>query len=285
MATFEVAHAGYFTTLGIPIVEGRAFDPSDRGNAAKVAIVSESLARKLWPGRSPLGERFHFGGQTPWLTVVGVAADARYRELEKLWDSVYWPPGQNSLSAAPGPGWYTPSELIVRTSLGVESLAGPLRRVVREQDPEIPVERVASVETLLARELARPRFRASLIASFALVAIVLTAAGLYGVLAAVARQRTAEIGIRLALGATRRQALAPLLMRGAQIIGGGLAFGAGAALSAHRSVESLLFGVPSLDALSFAMATVLLGLAACAAAVAPIRYAARTDCAASLRHE
>jgi ABC-type antimicrobial peptide transport system permease subunit len=160
-----------------------------------------------------------------------------------------------------------------------------LRRVVREQDPEIPVERVASVEALLARDLARPRFRASLIASFALVAIVLTAAGLYGVLAAVARQRTAEIGIRLALGATRRQALAPLLRRGAQITGGGLALGAVAALSVHRSVESLLFGVPSLDALSFTTATLLLGLVACAAAAGPIRHAARTDCAASLRSE
>jgi len=285
MASFEAAHEGYFRTLGIPIVAGRGLERRDRGNDSKVVVVSESLARLLWRERSPVGERLRFGVSMPWLTVVGVAADVRYRQLERQWHSVYWPPGQSSFGDEPGPGWYTPSALVVRSSLGVDALAGPVRRLVRELDPEIPVEHVRPVTQVLSAELARPRFQTALIALFALVAVALSAAGLYGVLAATGRQRTPEIGLRLALGATRLQAVAPVVRRAALLTAAGLSLGAALSLAGGRAVEALLYGVPALDAFSFATATGLLALVTCAAAAGPIRRAARTDCAETLRGE
>jgi predicted permease len=286
IAAFEGAHPAYFRTLGIPIVEGRGFTDDDRGSANRIAVVNESLARALWPGQSPLGRRVRVrGASMPWLTVVGVASDARYRELEKQWPAIYWPAGQNSFGDEPGPGWYTPGWLAIRSPLGARELAGPVRGIAHQLDPEIRIEEVLSVDAILDAELVRPRFQTTLLGLFGLAAVALAAVGLYGVLAANGRRRTPEIGIRLALGASRRRAVEPLLRETALLSGLGLTLGATAALALRRTVETLLYGVPSLDPVSFVSAGALLAGVVCGAAAGPLRRAARTDCASTLRGE
>lgn len=248
----EAVHESYFKTLGIRILRGRAFTSADRKGTLDVAIVSEDVARRTWPGENPLGKRLKWGPRTasdPWLTVVGVAARTRYQDLVVAKPMIYVPAVQFIVSA---------ERLIVRSSTPIEQTARIVREVVGRIDPDVRVMRVSAFGAMFDKPLARLRFDALLLGIFAIVALVLTAVGHYAVTAAHVRQREREIAIRMALGATawRIRRLVILDMLGLASVGA--AIGLAGAVAGTRLVQGTLPGVEGLDAVSLAGAAVLL---------------------------
>ncbi|HSF15012.1 MAG TPA: ABC transporter permease [Vicinamibacteria bacterium] len=284
MVSIEWVPESYFETLGMTLLRGRPFQRSDRGNEPRVAVVTESFAAHHWPGEDPIGKRLGNGTTMAYTTVVGVAADVRYRELRKSWLDVYFPVGQ-TFNDGPQGGYYGGRALIVRSIYDAETLAPALRAAVQEVDPDIPVESIVPLDAILDREVARPRFQAVMLGLFAGTGLLLAAVGIYGVMATVTGARAPEIGIRLALGSTPREAVGAIWKRGAAISALGIGLGVIAAFATTRLLTSLLYGVSPLDPLSFAGATVFLSTTALVAAYLPARRAARVDPAITLRHE
>jgi predicted permease len=276
----ELAGPDYFGTLGIPLVRGRAFTEQDREDAAPVAIVSEAVARRTWPGEDPIGKRIKLGpldSPMPWHTVVGVVEETRYRELVTPRPSIYFPVRQFG-----GP---VPMSLGLRTQVDPASVIPALRNTLQEVDPELLLVEAAPLTQLLGAPLARPRFSAALLGVFALFALVLAAVGIYGVMAAYVRQRWHEIGVRMALGAGPAAVRRLVLGQGLLLALVGAGVGAVAALAGTRVLSAVLFGVSPTDPLTFAgVATVLL-LVALAACYLPARRATRVDPMVSLRAE
>ena len=284
MGNIEIVYENYFQTMGIPIVQGRLFTRSDRGNDARVAIVSRSFAEYYWPDDDPIGKRIG-GRNTPLLTVVGVTRDVRYRERARQWLDIYFPAGQNSFGEDDIPGFFRPDEWILRTRLEPEALAPMLRETVLELDADIPVERVTSLDAVFAADVARPTFHAAMLALFATIALVLAAVGIYGVIATLTNARAREIAVRLALGATPGQAVGIIWKRGAALAVLGVGCGIAAAIATTRTLQSFLYEVSPVDPGSFLLASVVLMAAALTAAYLPARRAARVDPAVTLRHE
>jgi putative ABC transport system permease protein len=276
----ELAGAEHFATLGIPIVRGRAFTDQDREDAAPVAIVSEAVARRTWPGEDPIGKRIKLGGPEspmPWHTVVGVVEDIRYRELVTPRPSIYFPVRQFG-----GP---VPMSLGLRTQVDAASVVPALRSALLQVDPDLQLVEAAPLTQLLAAPLARPRFSAALLSVFAGLALVLAAVGIYGVMAAYVRQRWHEFGVRMALGAGAGDVRRLVLGQGLLLALVGAGLGAVAALAGTRVLSAVLFGVSPTDPLTFAgVATVLL-LVALAACYLPARRATQVDPMVSLRAE
>ena len=270
----------YFRAMGIPLVRGRLLTDADRADSPAVMVVSESTARALFPGRDPIGERVRIGAhdEGPWRTIVGVAGDVRHVDV----------------ALAPTPQMYLPQaqvtdgffNLVVLASAGnPASLAGPIRREVRALDPGVPVYDVASMEERVARSAAPRRFVMQLLAAFAVSALALAALGLYGVVAHSVGQRTREIGIRMALGATPRDIVRLVLGGGAGLIATGLAAGLLGALGATRFLSAILYEVRPADPAALAAAAAVLAAAAFAAHWLPARRASRIDPIAALRSE
>jgi predicted permease len=274
---FEAIYPNHFATLGVPVVRGRVFTQADRPGAPEVAIISEDVAARVWPGRDPIGRRLKLGGadsQEPWRMVVGVVKPTRYRELAVARPTLYLPAPQFIVSA---------EALLVRTALPLAALADLSRHRVRAVDPSVRVMSVLPFHQLLEAPLARPRFNAFLIGIFGAASLLLAAVGLYAVMAASVRQRHAEIGIRLTLGATpsgvRRLVLGEALRLSAIGAGIGLAI----AVAASRVLRGLLFAVDPLDPVSLLGAAVLLVLASSLATYPPARHASGVDPATVLR--
>ncbi|MFW6201392.1 MAG: ADOP family duplicated permease [Gemmatimonadota bacterium] len=264
----EMVAANHFETLGQPVVRGRGFTEADREGTPPVAIVNETLARRVWPGEDPVGKRIRSAGDD-WQTVVGVAADARYRALEEVRPSVYLPWRQWH---PVGPGW-----LALRTRSDASGLLPLLRDVVGRVDPDVGILSAGPVGRLMAKPLARPRFSTALLAAFAGLGLVLSAVGVYGVMAAFVRLRTREMGIRMAIGARRRDVLRVVLRRGMVLAGLGAALGVAAALVAARALEALLFEVSPSDPVALGVAAAVVLGVAFAAAYLPARAATRVD--------
>ena len=279
----EVANESYFETLGIPILRGRSFLVSDRGNDHRVAIVGASFARRAWPGEDPIGRRFSLGNESPWLTVVGVAGDTRTRELMKAWLEVYVPAGQSQFPD--GFVWFSPSYLVVRTTASAEAIAPSLRSAVREIDPDVPVDDVVALDAVFDEEVARPRLHALGLGAFALVALLLAAVGVYAILAVLASSRRREIGIRLAVGATPSEAVRVLLAHGVKLSAIGTVLGLAGGAAAVQVLASRLYAVSPLDPASFAAAGGVLLAVGIISSYVPARRASRTDPAVVLRHE
>ena len=267
----ESVYPGYFETLHVALRSGRAFTPDDRAGTPPVAVVSTDLAARLFPGADPLGRRLKFGGpdsKWPWWTIVGVAERTRYRELAAPRPTLYVPARQFVAAAA---------ILALRARLPPAALAPLVRQRVRESDPEVEVVRVASFTELEEGPLARPRFAALLIGAFATAALLLSAVGLYAVMSASVRQRDAEIGVRVALGATPADVRRLVLGEGLRLAAVGAAIGLGAAVAGTRLLTGLLYDVHPLDP-EVLLGTALLVVAASALACGlPARRAARVD--------
>jgi putative ABC transport system permease protein len=274
---FEAVYANHFATLGVTIVRGRAFTERDRTGAPEVAIVSEDVAARVWPGEDPIGQRLKLGsadGREPWRTVVGIVKATRYRELAVARPTLYLPAPQFMVSA---------EALIVRTALPPAALADLARDTVQSVDPNVRVMSVVPFRELLDAPLARPRFNAFLIGIFAVASCLLAAIGLYAVLAAYVHQRQSEIGIRITLGATPSAVSRVVLAEGLRLSGIGAGIGLAIAVGATRVLRGLLFSVDPLDPASLLGAAALLVGASALACYLPARRAAGVDPASLLR--
>ncbi len=273
--------AGYFETLGIPLVAGRSFDDDDDAARPPVAVVNQTLARRHWGGASPIGERLRQqqrDGETRVLTVVGVAADVKHAGLAApVEPAVYRPHAQEP---------WNYMNLVARAAEGPpERLIPAIQRVVWDLDPDRPMFSVGSLTRGMDRELARPRFSAVLTATFSAFALLLAAVGLYSVMAFSVSRRGRELGIRLALGARRRKIHNMVVGQGMTLVALGLAAGLVAALLVSRLLESLLYAVGSRDLATFVAVPLVLSAAAYLATYLPAVRASRVDPAIVLREQ
>lgn len=275
---------GYFQAMGTPLRQGRFFTEQDDRNALRVAIINETMARRFWPGADPLGKRFKFGNKAadePWLTVVGVVADMRRQGLEKEVIAQAFVPHSQS----PGPGMLRGMNLIVRTDTDPLSLATAVRQEIRSIDKTVPLFGLTTLERQLEELIARRRFQTLLLAFFSTLALLLAGLGVYGLLHYSVVQRTQEIGIRMALGATAGDVQRLLLGQGLALAAAGIACGLMGALGLTQTLGSLLHGVTATDPVTFIAVPCLLLAVACLASYLPARRATKVDPLVALRHD
>jgi predicted permease len=266
----------YFRTFGIPLLRGRGFLETDRADAPKVVVVSQSVAERLWPGEDPIGKRIRTQSDTlEWRTVVGVAGDIRFRSLRRANPTIYVPWQQI--------GWQ--GEFAARTTGDLASVLPAMRRAVRDVDPRLSIWQAQTMDELLGVPLAQPRMSTLILSSFGLVALLLAAIGLYGVMASAVREQTREIGVRMALGATPEQLRRHVLGDALIVIVVGASVGMGGALLGGRLLTSLLYQVSPSDPVALAGVSVLLVLVGLTSAYLPARRATRVDPAQVLRAE
>jgi putative ABC transport system permease protein len=262
---------GYFETMGIPIRRGRDFERSDTREAPPVMIISETMARTLFPGQQVLGRRVAVdeGDQPGYYQVVGVVGDAQVSQLGSDFEMVmYYPYTQRP---------YLNMRLAVRGVRSTSGIAGPLRAIVHELDPDVPVVGLATMADVLSRSLTFPRTVTTVLGFFAGVAMLLAALGLYGVLAFFVAQRSREIGVRIALGASTSSVLKLVLGRGMALVVVGLVTGAAGAFAATRVLRTMLFHVSATDPITFVGVSLVLLLVALAACLVPAWRATRVD--------
>ncbi len=279
MLNMEVVTPDYFATLGIPVRRGRVFTDADREGAQPVVVISESVARLYWGTDDPIGKRLRIGEHLErTVTVVGVVPDTRYRELREARPSVYFPLRQPFFP-------FEPVTLAIRTAGPPAELVPTIRRVIAETEPGVALASAAPFGTYLEEPLAQPRLNALLLAVFAGSAVALAAVGLFGAMATMVRQRTRELAVRMALGATAAELQRLVMRRGLMIASLGLSLGLIGALLANRLLVALLYDVTPTDLATLTTVAALLlavGLVAC---VVPARKAMRVDPVAALRAE
>jgi putative ABC transport system permease protein len=278
----HVVSADYFRTLGVPLMTGRSFGAGDTLESPRVAIVSESLARALWPGANPIGQTIEWNGARP-AEVIGVVGDVRGADGQG--------PRGGGLDRNPGSAAYFPvtqqplnaMTLVVRTSDDSSATASLLRQAAQAIDPAQPVTQVRRLHDWLDETAAEPRFTSLLSGAFAGVALVLAAVGVYGVLAGAVAQRTKEIGVRMAVGAARGQVVRMVLRWGFTVAASGVAIGMLAAYALSPALETLLFGVTARDPLTYAVVGAALALVALLACYVPAARATTIDPLIALR--
>jgi putative ABC transport system permease protein len=275
----ELVAPSYFATFGLPVLQGRAFSADDRRGSTQVVMLSESAARSYWPGQNPIGRRLAMGSRADSMsTVVGVVPDTRYRDLRVARPTIYFPLAQ---SAFP----FAPTSLAISTTGDPASIVPSLRRVLAETAPGMSLVRAAPFDAYLSGPLAQPRLDATLLFVFAAAAVLLSGVGLFGVLATSVRQRTREIGVRLALGASPA-GVAALVLRRALVIGSvGVVSGVVIVLLTNHWVASLLFRVSSTDTATLAVVAVFVLGVAGLASLLPARLSASVDPVVALRAE
>jgi predicted permease len=276
-AAVVLIDGSYLRTMRIPLVRGRDFDSRDSAGSAPVMIVNETMAANLWPGQDPIGRTARVNG--PECTVVGVVGDVRQGLEETTRPEMYL-----SLRQRDSYQWNAP-RLVVRSTRTPAALVPDVRAALKEVDANLGSNEVTTLEQVVDRAIAPRRLITGLLVFFSSCALLLAALGLYGVIAYSVDQRTREIGVRLALGARRRDVLRLVLEEGLRLTGAGVLAGSAAAFVVMRLVQSQLYGVTATDPTTYGAAAVVLGGAACLASTLPAWRAARTDPAVALRHE
>ena len=273
---------GYFSTMGIPVVRGRAFTDHDDASSVEVVVINEAAARRYWPGEDPIGQRISLGTPGRWRQIVGIVGDTRHEGLDADTDPAAYLPQHQRLTNL-GTGFERAMTIVVRTDADPAAMTAAIRGAVASLDAQLPIGMVRAMTDLIDESVAPRRLDFMLVSAFASVALVLTAAGLYGVMAYVVAQRTREIGVRMALGATRAQVLALMFRQAGALTAVGVALGVGGALVLTRAMRTLLFGVSAADPVVFASVSSLLIVVAAAAVAVPSSRATRIDPLAALR--
>ena len=283
---WQVVSDGAFEALGERLVRGRTLAAGDTAEALPVAVVNETLARTYWPGQDPIGKRMRMGSATtrPWMTVVGLVRDERHNGVTAAIKEKFFVPYAQFPRAREGDA-ARGMTLVLRIAGEPMRLVNPIRAEVRALDPRLPVANVRLMTDVVDASMATPRLTGTLLTIFAGLALVLAAVGVAGVLAYLVSRRRREIGIRMALGASRANVLGLIVRRGVLYAGAGIAAGIAAALFLTRLMEGLLFGVAPRDPLTFVAVSAILLVIAVVASLIPALRAARVDPLEALRSE
>ena len=276
---FNRVTPGYFEAMGIPLLTGRPIGSEDRADGPTVVVISEDFAEEAFPGEDPLGQHLRFGRErdNPRFEVVGVVGDVQHYTLGRSdTPQIYVPFSQRPSRNA---------KFVLKTSLAPMSLVGQVREVVEAVDPNQPLEGVQAAESLISSSVATPRFRTLLMSGFGIVALLLAVIGLYGVTAYGVSQRSKEIGVRMALGASRGSVLGLVFREGGPLVAVGVGLGLVGAFAASRLLESMLFGVGTRDAAVFLSVPLVLTAVAALALFVPARRATRVDPVRTLGEE
>jgi putative ABC transport system permease protein len=266
---------GYFRAIGTRLIEGRTFTAADSARAPLVAVINETMARRYWPGKSPVGARFQWGGASPWVEVVGVIADVKHWGLDApVNPEMYFPLPQSP---------FTSVTFVVGAGGDASALGPAIRDQVRAVDPNLPVANLRTIEEIAAVSVASRRAGMLLIAAFGVLALVLAAAGIHGVMSHLVALRTAEIGVRMTLGAPPSSVMGLVLREGALQAVAGLAIGLTGGVLLMRAFRSVLFGVRPSDPITLAAVAIALLATALAACALPARRAMRVDPVMALR--
>jgi putative ABC transport system permease protein len=280
-AAYRAITQEYLRTMSIPLLGGREFTPQDDRGAPPVVIINQSMARQFWPDEDPIGKRIRFGEpDAPWYSIVGIVGDIKHMGLEAQEGAAFYQPyAQKQFNFL---RWLT---LVMRTDAEPTSMIAAARSQVQAVDKDQPVYEIATLEQLLSKSIAKPRFYTTLLGSFALLALILGAVGTYGVMSFSVNQRQHEIGIRLALGAGRGDIFKLVVARGLRLALAGVAIGLGGALALTRLMSSLLFGISPTDPVTFVVISLVLIGVALGACFVPARRATKVDPMVALRYE
>jgi putative ABC transport system permease protein len=280
-ALLRVSSGDYLQTLGVRLVEGRLLQAGDTDRTAPVVVINETLARRYFPKESPLGHRLAMSGRiSVWRTIVGVVHDVHERGYELAMKAGVYIPFEQYQDT-----WALPENLLVRTTGDPAGLSSAVRHVIAETDPEQPVAAVATMDEIVAHDVADRRQQMTLLTAFAALALLLASLGLYGLLAYTVTQRSREIGLRMALGATAGRVVAMVVLRGVALSVTGLVLGLSAAWLLAGAMSKILYGVAATDPTTYGAVTLLLCAIAAAASWIPARRAVRIDPIAVLRQE
>ena len=284
---YQNVMSNYFETMGIPIVRGRSFQSTDAGASGMAAVVNETLANTFWKDRDPIGQRLRpcCGDQIPWFTIVGVAKDVKQGGVDKKTGTeLYFLLDQTGTRQPPFNAPVT-MNVVLRTTLPSASLSPLIERVVREADASVPVVRLREMEKVFDEAIERPRLLAQLLGIFAGLALLLAAIGIYGVLSYLVAERRREIGIRIALGADRRNVIAQVMNRGLGLTAIGGVIGLAGVFGMNRLMASLLFGVHPTDVLTLTAVVATIVFVAAIACWLPAWRASRLDPNVVLRED
>jgi predicted permease len=289
-AVYRIVMPGYFETMRLPVLRGRAMTDRDDARAPGVVLINERAAKQYWPGEDPIGKRISFEAdqyKLPiWLTVIGVVKNAKQSDwADDIDPEAYLAALQNEGFLGAGSSHVAYLTLVVRTSGDPAAMAPTVKKTVWSFDHNLPISDVLTMDRVVADANAEPRFEMLLLGIFAAIALLLAAVGIYGVMSYSVSRRTHEIGIRISLGASRADVLQMVVRQGMVQALAGTAAGVTGALLLSRLMAGMLYGVRPTDPVTFADVGILLGLAALAATCVPARNATRIDPMAALRHE
>jgi predicted permease len=277
---YQSVMADYFETLGIPVLQGRGFQPSDALSSGMVAVVNERLVNTFWKGLNPIGQRLRpdWGDWVPWFTVIGVAKDVRQGGVDRdAGTEMYFFVDQMARARSPLGRSPETINIVLRTTLPPSTLSSTIGRTVHEIDPTVPVVRLRGMDDVFVETITRRRLLAQLLSAFAGLALLLAAVGTYGVFSYVVAQRRREIGIRMALGASQAQVLGQIMKQGLQLTSLGVAAGLAGALGVNQVIASMLFGIQATDATTIAAVVATIGAVSALACWLPARRASRLD--------
>ena len=282
---WQIVTDGYLAAMGERVIRGRGIEPTDTAGSMLVALVNEEMARLYWNGRDPIGGRLKIGGdpKRPFVTVVGVVADVRHNGITDVVKEKFYVPHTQWNKAVGFP--IRGMTLVIRAGGDPWALVGPTRQAVRSLDPSLPVANVRLMDDVVGAALSTPRFTGILLGSFAVLALLLSAIGIYGVLSYLVSRRTREIGIRVAIGAGRAEVLRLILRNGISLALTGVAIGIGIALWASRLMSGLLHDVRPGDPVTFTAVGLLLTAVALIASLVPAWRATRVDPVVALKTE
>lgn len=279
-SAFTIVTGGYFDTIGTRLLAGRSFTDADLETSPKVAIVNESLARRMWPDHNPIGKRLRQGfpeWDTPWREVIGVVADVKFEGVAaETPQQVYLPAAQERTSDF---------AIIVRTAGPPEALQAPIETAIHDMNRDVPLFRVRTMAGILETSVGRERMSVLVLSVFAFAAVVLASIGVYGLVAHSVTERTHEIGVRMALGAAQADVVTLIVGQGLTMAAAGIAVGVAGALALAQSIKTLLFGVAPTDPATLVVASGVLLTVVMTACVVPAWHAARVDPTEALRAE